>query len=112
MIKESVKKPNSIIKSSSYFGLTTLVSRLTGFLRDVLFASYFGAGASTDAFFVAFKIPNFFRRLFAEGSINNAFIPMYLEIKKRNGEKKAELFVGKFISMLLIFLVIFISSII
>ena len=90
MIKESVKKPNSIIKSSSYFGLTTLVSRLTGFLRDVLFASYFGAGASTDAFFVAFKIPNFFRRLFAEGSFTQAFIPVLQEYKVNKNDQLYE----------------------
>ena len=59
MTEESENKKVSIIKSSSQFGLTTLISRLTGFLRDVLFANYFGAGANTDAFFVAFKIPNF-----------------------------------------------------
>ena len=55
MTEESENKQVSIIKSSSQFGLTTLISRLTGFLRDVLFANYFGAGANTDAFFVLLK---------------------------------------------------------
>ena len=68
MTKESDTESRSIIKSSSQFGLTTQVSRVSGFMRDILFANYFGASSSTDAFFVAFKIPNFFRRLFAEGA--------------------------------------------
>ena len=81
MTEESENKKVSIIKSSSQFGLTTLISRLTGFLRDVLFANYFGAGANTDAFFVAFKIPNFFRRLFAEGAFTQSFVPVLQEYK-------------------------------
>tara|TARA_Y100000768_G_scaffold328625_1_gene266684 strand:+ start:75 stop:1646 length:1572 start_codon:yes stop_codon:yes gene_type:complete len=81
MTKESENKTNSIIKSSSHFGSTTLLSRISGFIRDVLFASYFGANANTDAFFVAFKIPNFFRRLFAEGAFSQAFVPVLQEYK-------------------------------
>jgi putative peptidoglycan lipid II flippase len=80
MGKES-EKTVSIIKSSSHFGLTTLISRISGFIRDVLFASYFGANSNTDAFFVAFKIPNFFRRLFAEGAFSQAFIPVLQEYR-------------------------------
>ena len=85
MTKES-EKTRSIVKSSSHFGLTTLLSRITGFIRDVLFASYFGASSNTDAFFVAFKIPNFFRRLFAEGAFSQAFIPVLQEyrLNKKN----------------------------
>tara|TARA_Y100000768_G_scaffold181051_1_gene135589 strand:- start:2703 stop:4274 length:1572 start_codon:yes stop_codon:yes gene_type:complete len=81
MTKESKNKPRSIIKSSSHFGSTTLLSRISGFIRDVLFANYFGANANTDAFFVAFKIPNFFRRLFAEGAFAQAFVPVLQEYK-------------------------------
>ena len=81
MTKESENKPKSIIKSSSHFGLTTLLSRISGFIRDILFANYFGANANTDAFFVAFKIPNFFRRLFAEGAFSQAFVPVLQEYK-------------------------------
>ena len=86
MKEESENKRTSIIKSSSQFGLTTLISRLTGFLRDVLFANYFGAGTNTDAFFVAFKIPNFFRRLFAEGAFTQAFVPVLQEYKLNKPE--------------------------
>ena len=85
MAKEPENKQRSIIKSSSQFGATTLLSRISGFIRDILFANYFGANANTDAFFVAFKIPNFFRRLFAEGAFSQAFIPVLQEYKiKKN----------------------------
>ena len=81
MTKESYTKSESIIKSSSHFGITTLISRISGFIRDILFANYFGASSSTDAFFVAFKIPNFFRRLFAEGAFSQAFVPVLQEYR-------------------------------
>ncbi len=64
----------------------TLVSRVLGFVRDVVIARFFGAGLGTDAFFVAFKIPNFLRRLFAEGAFSQAFLPVLAEYKERHGE--------------------------
>ena len=73
----------SLIKSSSVVGGMTFISRITGFLRDIIFANIFGASASTDAFFVAFKIPNFFRRLFAEGAFLQAFVPVLTEFKEK-----------------------------
>ena len=81
MTKESNTESRSVIKSSSHFGITTLISRISGFVRDILFANYFGASSSTDAFFVAFKIPNFFRRLFAEGAFSQAFVPVLQEYR-------------------------------
>ncbi len=63
-----------------------MVSRVLGFVRDMVFANLFGAGAATDAFFVAFKIPNFFRRLFAEGAFSQAFVPVLSEYKARCSE--------------------------
>src|SRR5512142_1883515 len=62
----------------------TLLSRITGFLRDTLIAVFFGAGALTDAFFVAFRIPNLLRRLFAEGAFSQAFVPILAEYRNRN----------------------------
>ncbi len=61
--------------------MATLVSRILGFLRDMVFARYFGASGETDAFFLAFKIPNFMRRLFAEGSFSLAFVPVLSEVR-------------------------------
>jgi len=65
----------------------TLVSRVLGFVRDALIARVFGAGLATDAFFVAFKIPNLLRRLFAEGAFSQAFVPILAEYKNRRGEE-------------------------
>jgi len=71
----------SLIKSVSKVGSNTLLSRILGFVRDLVFAHVFGANANTDAFFVAFKIPNFMRRLFAEGAFATAFVPVLTEYK-------------------------------
>ena len=68
----------------------TLLSRILGFVRDFVIARAFGAGLATDAFFVAFKLPNLLRRLFAEGAFSQAFVPILGEYKNRlgNGEAK------------------------
>lgn len=65
----------------------TLLSRFAGLARDIVFANYFGVRAATDAFFVAFKIPNFLRRLFAEGAFSQAFVPVLTEVKTRHDEE-------------------------
>ena len=66
----------SLFKAASTVSLLTLVSRITGLVRELLIASTFGASAMTDAFNVAFRIPNLFRRLFAEGAFSQAFVPV------------------------------------
>ena len=63
----------------------TLLSRLTGFLRDIMLAAILGAGPTADAFFVAFRLPNHFRAIFAEGAFNAAFIPAYARIRTQGG---------------------------
>lgn len=68
-----------LYRATAVVGGMTLISRLMGFVRDVLIANLFGVDAATDAFFVAFKIPNFLRRLFAEGSFAQAFVPLLVE---------------------------------
>ena len=74
-----------IIKATATVGGMTMISRILGFARDVIIARYFGAGTGADAFFVAFKIPNFFRRLFAEGAFSQAFVPVLAEAKEKRG---------------------------
>ena len=71
----------SLWRSSSIFAGITVISRILGLVRDCLIAGLFGAGAGTDAFWIAFKIPNFLRRLFAEGSFSQAFVPTLAEYK-------------------------------
>ncbi len=67
----------NLIKSTGTFSFFTLISRLTGYIRDILIAIFLGAGPIADAFFVAFRFPNTFRRLFSEGAFNSAFVPSY-----------------------------------
>ena len=76
----------NIIKSTGTFSFYTLISRISGYLRDILIAIFLGSGPIADAFFVAFRIPNTFRRLFAEGTFNAAFVPSYTSelVKKKS----------------------------
>ncbi len=76
----------SLFKAASTVSLMTLASRITGLVRDLLMASTFGASGLTDAFNVAFRIPNLFRRLFAEGAFSQAFVPTLAHSKERDGE--------------------------
>jgi putative peptidoglycan lipid II flippase len=82
-----------MFKSLAKVGSNTLLSRVLGFVRDLVFANVFGAGALTDAFFVAFKIPNFLRRLFAEGAFSVAFVPVLTEYKEQRSFAELKLFV-------------------
>ena len=74
----------NILSSVSSFGFLTLLSRILGYLRDILIATFLGTGPIADAFFVAFRLPNTFRRLFAEGSFNSAFVPLYSKLDIQN----------------------------
>jgi putative peptidoglycan lipid II flippase len=77
-----------LLKSTATVGSATILSRILGFVRDIVFARFFGASGETDAFFLAFKIPNFMRRLFAEGSFSLAFVPVFAEVRA-SGDKRA-----------------------
>ena len=72
-----------LFKSTAVVAAMTLLSRILGLTRDIIFATFFGASSGTDAFFVAFKIPNFMRRLFAEGAFSQAFVPVFSEYKEQ-----------------------------
>ena len=96
---------NSILRSTGIVALSTLASRILGFVRDMLFAAYFGASGQTDAFFVAFKIPNLFRRFVAEGALTISFIPVYTEYLVNKGGNEALELAQKTLSILLIVLV-------
>jgi len=76
-----------LLKSTAIVSAMTSLSRVLGLVRDVVFAQLLGAGAATDAFFVAFKIPNFLRRLFAEGAFSQAFVPVLSEYKSQRDEQ-------------------------
>jgi len=83
------------MKSTAMVGMMTLVSRILGFVRDMVIARYFGADAATDAFFVAFRIPNFLRRLFAEGSFAQAFVPLLSEHKEQHDREGMQRFLDR-----------------
>ncbi len=72
-----------LFKSTAVVAAMTFISRILGLIRDIIFATFFGVGGGTDAFFVAFKIPNFLRRLFAEGAFSQAFVPVFSEYKEK-----------------------------
>jgi putative peptidoglycan lipid II flippase len=99
----------NLIKSTGTFSFFTIISRLLGYLRDILIAVFLGAGPIADAFFVAFRIPNTFRRLFSEGTFNAAFIPSYSSLLNK---KKSKNFANNIFSLLflgLFFLVLIIE---
>ena len=83
----------NLLSSATIFSFYTLISRVLGYVRDILIATFLGASIYADAFFVAFRLPNTFRRLFSEGVFNAAFIPSYVEensIGKAEGKKFAD----------------------
>ncbi len=94
-------------RSIATVGGFTLASRALGFVRDVMVASYLGAGPAADAFFVAFKFPNFFRRLFAEGAFNAAFLPMFAGRLATLGASGARAFAEDALAVLLTTLLVF-----
>jgi putative peptidoglycan lipid II flippase len=81
-------KAGGLMRSGLVVGVMTMVSRVMGLVRDVVVATLFGAGNGADAFFVAFKIPNFMRRLFAEGAFNQAFVPVLSEYATRGSKRE------------------------
>lgn len=84
-----------LLKSTTLVGFMTLLSRVLGLVRDVVFARFFGAGIVMDAFFVAFKIPNIFRRFFAEGAFSQAFVPVFAEYDERGNEQEVRQLVDR-----------------
>ena len=79
----------------------TLLSRVTGFVRDIMLAAVLGAGPVADAFFVALRLPNHFRAIFAEGAFNAAFVPAYARIREQGGAERARLFADRIFTLLL-----------
>jgi putative peptidoglycan lipid II flippase len=92
----------NLLKALATVSSMTLLSRILGFARDAIVARAFGAGAMTDAFFVAFKLPNLLRRLFAEGAFSQAFVPILAEYKNRRGEVETQLLISRVASLLFV----------
>ena len=90
----------SLFKSASTVSLWTLASRITGLGRELLIASWFGASALTDAFNVAFRIPNLFRRLFAEGAFSQAFVPVLATSRQQAGDEATQVLIDQVTTVL------------
>lgn len=84
-----------LFKSTAIVSSMTMISRVMGFVRDMLFANIFGVNAATDAFFVAFRIPNFLRRLFAEGAFAQAFVPVLSDYNEKGSRVALQLFIDR-----------------
>ena len=90
----------NLIKSTGTFSFFTIISRLLGYIRDILIAVFLGAGPLADAFFVAFRIPNTFRRLFSEGTFNAAFVPSYSSLLSK--KKETQIFANNIFNLLIV----------
>lgn len=101
---------NSFLKSSSIVTVMTFLSRILGLVRDYFVARYFGASGLTDAFLVAFRIPNFLRRLFGEGAFSQAFVPILADVKAKHDELEVQNVINhigtKFLTILVVLTVI------
>ena len=84
-----------LLKSTMVFSAMTSISRVFGLIRDVVIAGYFGAGLEMDAFIVAFRIPNFLRRLFAEGGFSQAFVPVLSEYREQREHEEVRALVDQ-----------------
>ena len=97
----------NLVKSTGTFGFYTIISRLLGYLRDILIAIFLGASFFADVFFVAFRIPNTFRRLFAEGTFNAAFVPSYTS-ESQKSKIKSNKFSNEVFNLLFLGLLFFV----
>ena len=97
-----------LLRSIMTVGSFTLASRILGFVRDIFIAANLGAGFLADVFFVAFKAPNLFRRLFAEGAFNAAFVPQLTGILGNYGKLEAQIFAEQVLAVIFWFLLVFV----
>ncbi len=102
---ERPARPVALVRSFATVSSFTMLSRLLGFVRDVMIAAILGAGPLADAFFVAFKLPNFLRRLFAEGAFNAGFVPLFAGTLEADGKAAARAFAAQAQAILLAILV-------
>lgn len=98
----------SIFRSAAVISGMTLLSRITGLIRDILIARVFGVSGDTDAYYVAFRLPNLLRRLFAEGAFQQAFVPMLADVRSTRSPQEAKSFIDK-VASLLAFVVLLVS---
>src|SRR5882672_3466958 len=96
----------NLLRALATVSSMTMVSRVLGFVRDFFIARVFGAGLATDAFFVAFRIPNLLRRLFAEGAFSQAFVPILAEVRNRESAENTRALVDSVSTVLFLALLV------
>jgi len=96
------QKGSSVARAAGAMGFATLLSRMMGLVREQVFAYLFGAGAATDAFQVAFRIPNLLRDLFAEGAMSSALVPVFTQVRQLDGERRSWQVAGRVFRVLLV----------
>ena len=101
---EETTKESGIVRGASIIAAATMLSRILGLIREQVFAYLFGAGFYTDAFNIAFRIPNLLRDLFAEGAMSSAFVPVYTQARKDRGEAYAWNLVSNVMNILFLLL--------
>lgn len=104
-----MKEDRSLTRNASLIGSATMLSRLLGMARDILTASYFGTGPAMSAFVAAFTIPNLFRKLFGEGALTGAFIPVFTEYLEREKRRRAWQMASIILSLLMVFLAVLVA---
>ncbi len=108
MPSTSAPSQPTLLRAFATVGGMTLISRITGFVRDILIAGVLGAGLAADAFLIAFQFPNLFRRLFAEGAFSAGFVPIFSEILEKEGRNKAKQFAEEAFAVLASTLLVFV----
>lgn len=98
-----------ITSATLVMAAATFMSRIAGLVRDVVIARFFGAGMVTDAFFMAFTIPNLLRRFFAEGSLTAAFVPIYTDVYQQDGEQRARQLANRCATLLLLVMLVIVT---
>lgn len=99
----SLERKSHIIKAAGLMSIATFISRILGYVKDMILAGIFGATGTADSFFVAFRIPNLLRELFAEGSMSSAFIPVLTEYRTKHGEEEAKRLIRTTFTFIFIF---------
>ena len=107
MVFKPIKMKKNLLKSTLAFSFMTVISRVTGLLRELIFAYVFGATAGLDVFFISLRIPNFFRGLFAEGAFSQAFVPVLSEYRQKRSAAEVQVFLNHISGLMLAVLFFF-----
>src|SRR5690349_16073899 len=106
---KNIENRTRFTKGLGAFSSATLISRILGYIRDAMVASFFGGGVQTDAFYAAFKIPNLLRRFLGEGALTAAFVPVFTETINKDGKDEARRLLNALLSGLVVILAVLVA---